>query len=356
MVKKPTAGYRQSRKGMKWEAKGVGPTGQRKSFYGSTPQEASDRAFASFPQDIDPNTLYGFYASAYLPTIIHRSPAWKSMVGWAMDTYIIPTFGDKPLRDLNRSELQAFFNKIELKPSSTGKVRTILSCVLKLAVDDELLLRNPAASIRLPSAEKPNKRALSVDELGTLIDSSPPTVRPLVILAGVCGLRLGEALGLTWSAIDKTGLHVRQQVRKAKGGPVVLLSLKTRESNRIIPIPDEVKVMLRCGQASDVWVCSDQLGGYMSPDAINKELAKACTLAGVPRVTPHELRHTFVSLMENEIEAPRSVVGEIVGHASEGITGLYSHARMEQKRKWLRKLVECLSTERRQSPVVFLSK
>lgn len=59
--------------------------------------------------------------------------------------------------------------------------------------------------------------------------------------------------------------------------------------------------------------------------------------AGIGRVTPHELRHTFISLMENEIEAPRTVVEELSGKSKGKGVGAYSKAAMSRKLAWMEK-------------------
>lgn len=84
-----------------------------------------------------------------------------------------------------------------------------------------------------------------------------------------------------------------------------------------------------------VFVCSDTMGGFLTPNNATRELYAACEKSGIGKVTPHELRHTFISLMENELECPRPIVQELVGHAKEGVTGIYSKSRVEQKRKWM---------------------
>lgn len=77
------------------------------------------------------------------------------------------------------------------------------------------------------------------------------------------------------------------------------------------------------------------MGGYLTPNNATRELYAACEKAKIGKVTPHELRHTFISLMENELECPRPIIQEIVGHAKKGVTGGYSKSNMAQKLKWM---------------------
>jgi integrase len=316
-----------------FQAKGVDPeTGKRKSYYGKTALEASMKAANSFGTKIHDESLYGYYANSYLPTIIHRSTNWRTQVGWAMDKFVIPEFGTMALTDIDRVSAQRFFNRISknLAPSSVQKIKIVFSGVLNLAEDDELIPKNPLRRVRIQPVNDPCKRALTYAEARALIEASHDLAKPFIIL-GLCGLRLGEALGVTRSAIVDGTLFVTQQVLQPKGGCVVTKTLKTPQSQRMIPLPEGlVKMLLDCNQVSGIYVCSNTKGGYLTPNNVTREMAKAVENAGIGKVTPHELRHTFISLLENELEVPPAVVASLAGKKGEGITAGYSHSHKAQ--------------------------
>lgn len=331
-----------------WAAKGIDPTTQkRKNYFGGSADEASRKAAQSFGV-ADDFSLFSFYSNVYLPTVKHRSHNWLAQISWAMDKYVLPELGHRDIRELKRPELQLFFNGTSksMKASSAGKVKIVLSGILRLAMADEVIASNPLAFVRLPPKDTVEKTALTFDELKALIAASGPLVRPFVILAGGAGLRLGEALGVTRAAISKDGvLSVRQQVLQLKGRCDVSQSLKTSNSRREIPIPEGMlAALLVADQVSGIWVCSDSKGGYVRPKNITRELTAACSTAGVPRVSPHELRHTFISLMDNEVEAPRTVVMALAGHSARSTTDGYSHVKVEQKRRWMERFWDQVST------------
>lgn len=331
-------------------AKGIDPaTLKRKNYFAASPEEASRKAGLSFGIS-DDYSLFSFYANVYLPTVKHRSANWLSQIGWAMDRHVLPEFGHRDIRELKRAELQRFFNSLgpSMKATSIGKVKIVFSGVLRLAMADELIVSNPLSFVRLAPVEAVEKVALTQSELKALIAESGPLLRPFVLLAGCAGLRLGEALGVTRAAISKDGVMlVRQQVLQLKGRCEVSTSLKTMHSRRDIPLPPGLmEALLDSGQVSDIWVCSDSVGGYVRPKNITRELNAACMKAGVPRVSPHELRHTFISLMDNEVEAPRTVVMALAGHAAKTTTDGYSHVKNEQKRRWMQRLWDQVSTAR----------
>ncbi|MBX3112763.1 MAG: site-specific integrase [Fimbriimonadaceae bacterium] len=283
-----------------------------------------------------------------MPTVKHRIQNWQNQIAWSMDKYVLPEFGHRDIRELKRAEFQMFFNKIsaELKASSVEKVKIVTSGVMRLAVADEVITVNPVTFVRIARKDPVEKTALTFQELHQLLDASGALIKPFVILAGCLGLRLGEAVGVTRGAISRSRvLSVRQQVQQLKGGCTISNKLKTDHSRREIPLPEPLyNALMSCGQVSDVWVCSDTLGGFVKPKNITRELKAACVTAGVPVVSPHELRHTFISLMDNEVEAPRTVVMALAGHVAQSTTDGYSHVKNEQKLRWVEKLWDQVST------------
>ncbi|MBS1712967.1 MAG: site-specific integrase [Armatimonadetes bacterium] len=347
-MKTPKAYEVKHRPGL-WAAKGIDPvTLKRKNYFGASSDEAARKAAKSFGTT-DDYSLFSFYSNVYLPTVKHRSQNWLAQIGWAMDKYVVPEFGHRDLRELKRPELQLFFNGLgkDMKASSVGKVKIVLSGILRLAMADEIIVSNPLAFVRLAPKDAVEKTALTFDELRALIAAAGPLVRPFVVLAGCAGLRLGEALGVTRAACSKDAvLSVRQQVLQLKGRCEVSQSLKTSNSRRDIPLSEGMlEVLLNAGQVSGIWVCSDSKGGYVRPKNITRELTAACTKAEVPRVSPHELRHTFISLMDNEVEAPRTVVMALAGHSARSTTDGYSHVKIEQKRRWMERFWDHLRCE-----------
>lgn len=143
------------------------------------------------------------------------------------------------------------------------------------------------------------------------------------------------------SAIDeKSILDVRQQVLQYSGGCRISDTLKTEQSRRRIPLPAELREALLNSEKPSLFVCSDSKGGYQTPNNATRSLQAACKRAGVPIITPHNLRHTFISIMENEVVAPIRVVEELAGKAKRGNTAGYSQAQDETKRDWMRKYWE----------------
>lgn len=175
-------------------------------------------------------------------------------------------------------------------------------------------------------------------------------------------MRIGEACAPSWAEVEGNTLKVRHQILQPKGGAIRTAKLKTPQSRRDIPMPKEMMDRLRnAGQVSGIYITSDSKGGYLTPNNATRELTEACERAGlgnyierkgkkvfVPLVSPHELRHTFTSLMENELEAPPAIVACLLGRKYEGLNAGYSHTHEKQLAKWMEKYWVRMSTSVRQ--------
>ena len=151
---------------------------------------------------------------------------------------------------------------------------------------------------------------------------------PLLLVMATCGLRRGEALGLTWAAVDwQAGtLAVTQQRGRVAGRGMQTAALKTGASARVLPLAGPVARELaawRAGQAVLTrWVLDT------TPERLARDHAAALEAAGLPHVTLHGLRHSMATAAA-ETGAPIKLLQGVLGHSSYKLTAdLYAdHAR-----------------------------
>jgi integrase/recombinase XerC len=73
-------------------------------------------------------------------------------------------------------------------------------------------------------------------------------------------------------------------------------------------------------------------GERLSDRDIRRILVRCATLAGLPRTTPHTLRHTFAThLMVRGADI--RAVQELLGHASLNTTQIYTHLGLDHLRE-----------------------
>lgn len=234
-----------------------------------------------------------------------------------------------------------------LSPSTLDGVFRVLDLILAFSVSRGYRASNPVAL--LSKGEKPKRknvnsaRVLDAQEIAKLIAYSLPTYRPLIATLAYSGLRLSEALGLTWQEIDFEAeeIHVRYQLSRAtRERPAYRKRLKTDAAQRdVVLLPhlgailrEHRKAQLAAGLCrADGFVFCTQSGGPMYCRNVSERgLGKAANRAGLnpvgkPRLTAHDLRHSFASRL---IRAGADVyaVSRQLGHARASITlDVYAH-------------------------------
>ena len=141
-----------------------------------------------------------------------------------------------------------------------------------------------------------------------------------------------------WTDVDlATGRVVIAKSVQRINGEWVTTEPKTRAGMRVITLPAEAVSALRrqaerrlaLGGGQDaaaqlVFVSAD--GGPLSQGAADWHMRKECDRLGLPRLTPHGLRHLHASLLLAE-GLPLPEVSRRLGHANPSITAsVYSHA------------------------------
>ncbi|GGX54131.1 tyrosine-type recombinase/integrase [Streptomyces fructofermentans] len=247
-----------------------------------------------------------------------------------------PAFGDKPLARIRRSDVQSWVTGLEKSGLRASTVRTTFNtirAVFRAAVADRVIAVSPCTDVDLPEVPRRRVVPLTVDQVQALAAAMPDRYRALVILGAGTGLRPGELFGLQVRHVDffKRQLHVEQQVQQTKGGGTRVCPPKTKESERVIPLPDVVLHALVAHlrdfpAGADDFLFQDPKGGaVVSTRLMDSSWRPARKLAGLPSVTMHQLRHTYASLLIAAGESVK-VVCERLGHTNAAMTlNVYSH-------------------------------
>jgi integrase len=271
----------------------------------------------------------------------------RSNYRWALEqTTALWTIqlGDLRAADVNRM-LGQLAKRKQSKPGARGgrrgplgdsalrRVRFALGVVLDAAIADGRLAVNVArpqlARIPRSAAQIRPRRSLTPDEAERLLKTAEGhRIGALVGVMLYCGLRPGEATGLTWDCVDlkKDTLTIRQS-RKMTPDGVMALGPTKAESDRILRMPAPVVALLRDHQVSQkaerlaalVWqyddlVFANAIGDYIDPSNLRRQIAGLCEDAGIfPAITPNELRHSCASLLRH-LGVPMAQIADFLGH------------------------------------------
>lgn len=183
--------------------------------------------------------------------------------------------------------------------------------------------------------------ALSAEQLMCLLDQPRGhQLRPLLIILGTAGLRIGEALGLRWIDVDVAGrrLVVRQALQRRRGVGLVFVEPKTPRSRRTVHLTtlgvealceqhrwlEELRKTLTDSYESGL-VFTNLSGHPLEPTRVNAALRQLLAEARLPRIRVHDLRHTTATVLLEAGVHPK-VVQDLLGHSTIAVTlDTYSH-------------------------------
>jgi integrase len=201
--------------------------------------------------------------------------------------------------------------------------------MLATAVEDGVMVANPASVVRIVSAradwDEPERKALTRPELAAFLAATPEEWVPFFQLLVQSGLRISEAIGLTWADLDLESkpalLAVRRQIYRGRVGPP-----KTRYGRRTIPLSaGTAELLTRARARTEFDEDSDPV--FATPrgtphDVSNlrvRVLRPTAIRAGLEPVGFHVFRHTCASLL---FDAGRNIkqIQEWLGHHDPGFT------------------------------------
>lgn len=281
--------------------------------------------------------------------------------------HVSKPLGKRKVKDIERREgleLQDTISK-NISIGVANRVLVLLKNILNAAVTDEIIQRNPLASIKpikeqKTQATKTIHKALSEHEQELILQEMKENnyhYYEFFCLSLATGMRAGEIVALTWHDIDyKTNvIHVTKTLSKTKDGKNIFGSPKTKSSIRDIPINPTIKKIL-AGQKKKYFLNCQANGTpideriFLSPygciptqKQLNRALSKAIASLNkqghkINNITCHGLRDTFATRYIEQGGNPQTLKA-ILGHSSLAMTmDLYSQVLPNTKQEEMNRL------------------
>lgn len=242
-----------------------------------------------------------------------------------MRSAIVPKWGTTPLAGLTHAGIQKWLAEVSTRvaPSTTRSYHRVFSIMLKYAVRDGRMIRNPADGMKLPRVVQRKHDYLTHPQVRHLAELCGPDGDVIMFLA-YTGLRWGEMAALRVMDLDMVRRRVNVDQAVTEVGSELVYGTPKNHSRRSVPFPSFLRELLaaRCdGKAKSDFVFTAPEGGLIRnknfrarrfEPAMTKMLRLHPDLV---RLVPHDLRHTAASLA---ISAGANVkaVQKMLGHAS----------------------------------------
>ncbi len=236
-----------------------------------------------------------------------------------------PYFGDVPVRNITHRHCEEWLVKRgkEISPASYKKERSTLFAILDYALRDGLILDNPArASLPTRKIVKSKQVIPTRAQFRLLVESirksdgrAIPALN-LVELLGYSGMRLNEAISLTWADVD-----LDRGAFTVTGGEQGTKNLEVR----VVPLFPALRDLLERIRGDQEPPATDRV---IPINCAQTAIINACKKASLPKFLHHSMRHYFCS---NAIELgiDFKVIAGWLGHKDGGylVAKTYGHLR-----------------------------
>ena len=335
---------------------GIKPNGKyiRKSVYAKTVKELDAKVLeltneinagvAVWQSDITFAQLAKIWLEQYHPM---ETENWKYKETTTLNRHLLPTLGGMHVKDLKQVHLQCIISNLATKGYATGtmkKIKQTAERIMRVAVDSDLIVKNPFSGIKIPYVEPEARRALTESEIDLITHNWRGTrMGPAAMIMLYAGLRIGEVLALEWKDIDFNERTITVSKARAvlKNQPHIKKP-KTKAGIRVIPMPEVLYEALWSVRRKQGLVCPNTKGTVMSGvsqknawtaflNHLNK-CAGGAYGAGpkkpvrvIEHITAHMLRHTYATMLFDAGVDIKSAQ-RFLGHADVEVTlSIYTH-------------------------------
>jgi integrase len=239
-----------------------------------------------------------------------------------MELRVLPELDTVRLSDLTRVDLQDFVDGLlgeGLDPSTIRNTLMPLRAIYRRAIARGIVAVNPTTGLELAAVRGTRDRVVSAEEAALLVAAAPEDDRALWATALYAGIRRGELMALEWEQVGTTTIRVERSWDLQAG----FIAPKSKAGTRSVPIASELRRLLlehrlRSGRSSG-FVFGRSAATPLDPEAVPARADKAWKAHGLERVTPHECRHGFASLMI-AAGVNAKALSTYMGHASITVT------------------------------------
>lgn len=278
-------------------------------------------------------------------------------------------FGGRKISDIRISDAKLWLIQMQNKGrgySSIHTIRGVLRPAFQMAVDDDVLLKNPFEfqlatviindSIRREAITKKQER-----DFLKFVKEDPHFSRYYegIYILFKTGMRISEFCGLTIHDIDmeERTIDINHQLQRLSDMEYVIEQTKTNSGKRVLPMTPEVyecfKTILKKRKAPKKEPMIGKYVGFLYLDKNGMPMvalhwqkyfehicAKYNSIYKVqmPKITPHVCRHTYCTNMALAGMNPKTLQ-YLMGHSEIGVTlDVYTHVSFEDARDELAKM------------------
>ncbi|MBQ8279141.1 MAG: site-specific integrase [Roseburia sp.] len=281
-------------------------------------------------------------------------------------------FGQKKIRSIKTSDAKLFLIKLQQEDgksySSIHNIRGVLRPAFQMAVDDDILVKNPFG-FQLAGVvvnDSVTREAISREQMRKFLKFVHDDVvyckyYEVVYILFHTGMRISEFCGLTLKDIDLEGrtVNIDHQLQRTCDMRYVIEETKTDAGKRKIPITEDVAQMFQAiiedREPPKMEKVIDGYTGFLFYDddgnplvamhwqhRFNRMVGRYNDIYRVqmPNITPHVCRHTYCSNMAKSGMNPKTLQ-YLMGHSDISVTmNVYTHISFDDAEEELKRMEE----------------
>lgn len=298
----------------------------------------------------------GELASIYQDDIAKRAKDKGTGRAWHFTAYITPKLGRYPLSDITPKDVLRFLDGIKKNaPASALAIHGTLKRMFDFAAGRQLMVTNPAAAIpqRVIGEKKPRTRALSPDEIGTLLrgldgaKGEPTTLQSFRLLL-LTMVRRNELLESTWCEFDLDNAIWTIPGERTKNSKAHVVPL----SRQAVAALHELKETYG---GIGLVLPGRTPGKGLSTGTLHEAMTRNGSF-GIARFTPHDFRRTASTIL-HEQGWNTDVIEKALNHTMKGVRGVYNKAEyLDQRREMLQTWADYVDALKQGAKVVPIGK
>jgi len=267
---------------------------------------------------VDDDPLFGELAEQWY-RIRSRQIKYSTMRDYqsAMNLYILPRFGNCPLRNISYLDVEEFKAELNRSAKRINNIMVPMRSVFTMAYKEGIIKDNVMSRVDNLRIDEPTINPLFMDEVIKVLECVHPHYRNCLAVLFFTGLRFGEMAALKWKNVHldrKTARICETLVYGVEG------RTKARKSNRDIdllpPVTDALTKQKEQRHGKSDYVFLDVHGNPLTTDHLREVIWKpALKKAGTEYRPMMQTRHTFATISLSEGENI-GWVQHMLGHSS----------------------------------------
>ena len=322
---------------------------------GGAPRRRELLAQAEHGTLVDPSrlTVGQYLTETWLPALEGRNlrPGTLDSYKSRVRCHLVPGIGSTKLQMLDAVTIEAFLADLGRAKRLAPKTRRNVAGVLSKALDDarrwKLIGQSPMRDVTLPRRDRRVPTVWDAAQMHRFLSGiEHDRLASLWWFYVTTGVRRGEALGLRWSDLDLArGRATITNQRTMAAGRIVEGPPKTQSGARTVSLDGGTTERLARWQREQRaeffalgirpttgYVFTGVNGRPLAPQLVTRWCGETAARLGLPRLTPHGLRHSAATWLIANGWDPK-VVAQRFGHADPSITrALYVHVELAHDR------------------------